>query len=155
SNTVQAFNGFMEVAKGDLDINPQLVLANGAVGGMSANMIQNPDDNGRGTKYWATVHERLKAAGVTPAQVQVVWIKETNPAPHRGGFPKYVQALQSELGNIVRVLPRRFPNVKLTYLSSRTYGGWAKTLPGRAAPGNSEPFSYESGFAVKWLIEQQ
>jgi hypothetical protein len=45
--------------------------------------------------------------------------------------------------------------VKLTYLSSRTYGGWAKTLPGRAAPGNSEPFSYESGFAVKWLIEQQ
>src|SRR5207249_1519137 len=109
-----------------------------AVGGRSASMIQNPDDNGRGAEYWATVEDRLRAAGVTRQQVQVVWIKETNPAPHEGGFPKYVQDLQGQLANIVRILPRRFPNVKLTYLSSRTYGGWAKTMPGRAAPGNSE-----------------
>jgi hypothetical protein len=56
---------------------------------------------------------------------------------------------------IVKVLPRRFPNVKLVYLSSRTYGGWAKAQPGRISPGNSEPYSYETGFAVKWLIERQ
>jgi hypothetical protein len=64
--------------------------------------------------------------------------------------------LQSELTRIVQVLPKRFPNVKLVYLSSRTYGGWAKAPRGRAGgPGNSEPYSYETGFAVKWLIEQQ
>jgi hypothetical protein len=154
SNTVQAFNGFMEAARKSSDVNPKLVLVNGAVGGMSAHMIQNPDD-GRGRQYWATVGQRLKAAGVTPAQVQVVWIKETNPAPHLDGFPAYVQALQSELVKIVQIVSKRFPNMKLAYLSSRTYGGWAKTPPGRQAPGNSEPFSYESGFAVKWLIEQQ
>jgi hypothetical protein len=122
---------------------------------MSANMIQNPDDEGRGTKYWATVDERLAAAGVTRAQVQVIWMKETNPGPHGGGFPKYIQKLQSELTKIVQILPQRFPNAKLVYLSSRTYAGWAKAMPGRAAPGNSEPYSYETGFAVKWLIEQQ
>jgi hypothetical protein len=100
------------------------------------------------------VDERLKAAGVTGMQVQAVWIKETDPAPHEGGFPKYTQALESELAKIVQILPRRFPNLKLAYLSSRTYGGWARR-PGGGMPGNSEPFSYESGFAVKWLIERQ
>jgi hypothetical protein len=155
SNTVQSFDGFMKVAQGDRDLNPKVVLVNGAVGGMSANMIQNPEDQGRGTKYWATVDERLKAAGVTRAQVQAIWLKETNPAPHEGGFPKYIQALQSELTKIVQVIHQRFPNVKLVYLSSRTYGGWAKARAGRAAPGNSEPYSYETGFAVKWLIEDQ
>jgi hypothetical protein len=155
SNTVQSFQGFMDVARADKEVNPRVVLVNGAVGGMSANMIQNPDDKARGTKYWATVDERLKAAGVTRAQVQVIWMKETNPGPHEGGFPKYIHKLQSELTRIVQILPQRFPNAKLVYLSSRTYAGWAKAMPGRAAPGNSEPYSYETGFAVKWLIEQQ
>jgi hypothetical protein len=39
--------------------------------------------------------------------------------------------------------------VKLCYLSPRTYGGYAKTGL------NPEPYAYESGFSVKWLIEQQ
>ncbi len=154
SNTVQAFAGFTKVAQRDRDVNPKLVLVNGAVGGMSATMIQKPDDQQRGTKYWTTVDERLTAAGVTGMQVQVVWIKETDPAPQTGGFPKYTQTLESELTKIVQILHRRFPNLKLAYLSSRTYGGWARR-PGGGVPGNSEPFSYESGFAVKWLIERQ
>jgi hypothetical protein len=39
--------------------------------------------------------------------------------------------------------------LRLAYLSSRTFGGFAKT------PLNPEPYAYESGFAVKWLIERQ
>jgi hypothetical protein len=154
SNTVQAFDGFMQVARADPNVNPKVLLVNGAVGGMSAFFIQDPNDHKNGTKYWATVDTRLQAAGVTRAQVQVVWIKETDPAPHVGDFPKYIQDLQAELANVVRILPPRFPNVKLAYFSSRTYGGWAVN-PNGGEPGNSEPFSYESGFAVKWLIERQ
>ena len=154
SNTVQAFAGFMQVAQGDTDINPRVVLVNGAVGGMSANMIQNPSE-GRGAKYWATVDDRLKTADVTRNQVQVIWLKETNPGPHEGGFPKYIQDLQAELTRIVQFLPGRFPHLKLVYLSSRTYAGWARARPPRTSPGNSEPYSYETGFAVKWLIERQ
>jgi hypothetical protein len=154
SNTVQAFAGFMQVAQADKEINPRVVLVNGARGGMSAFHIQNPDDKASGTTYWTSVDDKLKAAGVTRAQVQVIWIKETNPAPHQGAFPKYIQTLQAELTRIVQILPKRFPNVKLVYLSSRTYGGWARGRGGRG-PGNSEPYSYETGFAVKWLIEQQ
>ena len=154
SNTVQCSAGFIAAAAADSTRNPKVVIVNGAVGGMSANMIQNPDDKGRGTKYWETVDERLKEAGVTRAQVQVIWLKETNPAPHEGGFPQYTQKLQAELTRIVQIFPPRFPNIRLVYLSSRTYGGWAKGRPPRG-PGNSEPYSYETGFAVKWLIEQQ
>ena len=127
---------------------------NGAVGGMPASVAQYEDGEIGGRKYWPIVNDRLKAAGVTPNQVQVVWIKETNPAPHSGGFPKYTQDLQGQITKIVQLLPKRFPKVKLVYLSSRTYGGWAHR-PGGGVPGNSEPYSYETGFAVKWLIEQQ
>lgn len=155
SNTVQAFNGFTDAVDADPETNPDLVLVNGAVGGMSAAMIQDPSDQNSGTKYWTIVDQRLEAASVTRSQVQLIWIKETNPGPHEGVFPKYVRALEAELTNIVQILPQRFPNVKLVYLSSRTYGGWAKRRPDGRGPGNSEPFSYESGFAVKWLIQRQ
>jgi hypothetical protein len=157
SNTVQAFQGFLQLAREDQELNPKVVLVNGAMGGMSARMVQDPDDQGSGTRYWARVDEQLKAAGVTRAQVQVVWIKETDPAgQQQGGFPNSTRQLQAELTRIVQVLPRRFANVKLVYLSSRTYGGWAKAPPGKSGgPGNSEPYSYETGFAVKWLLEQQ
>jgi len=85
---------------------------------------------------------------VTRAQVQAVWIKQADAGPSQG-FPRYAQTLQAELANIVRLLHERFPNLKLVYLSSRTYGGWARTRL------NPEPYAYESGFAVKWLIEEQ
>ena len=165
SNTLQCFKGFQEAAAADREINPKVVLVNGAVGGIPAEVAQHEDgqrklgqgEQARVVKYWMEVDNRLKQAGVTPKQVEVVWIKETNPAPHRGGFPKYTQDLQAQITKIVQLLPRRFPNVQLVYLSSRSWGGWAKVPPGSKArqPGNSEPYSYETGFAVKWLIERQ
>src|SRR5262249_10252372 len=103
---------------------------------------------GSGAKYWATVDLRLKQAGVTRAQIQAVWIKQADAGPTEG-FPAYAKTLQGELQKIVTLLPRRFPNVKLAYLSSRTYAGYAT---GRLNP---EPYAYESGFSVKWLIEEQ
>jgi hypothetical protein len=94
------------------------------------------------------VDDRLKKAGLTPAQVQAVWIKQADAGPTEG-FPKYAQTLQGELVRVAHVLHDRFPNLKLAYLSSRTYGGYATIRL------NPEPYAFESGFAVKWLIEQQ
>jgi hypothetical protein len=85
---------------------------------------------------------------VTRAQVQVAWIKQADAGPTQG-FPGYARTLHAELRQIVQLLHDRFPNLKLVYLSSRTYGGYART------PLNPEPYAYESGFAVKWLIEEQ
>jgi hypothetical protein len=148
SNTSQISQGFQKALAGAQEKNPRLVFVNGAQGGMTAAAIQDPEDNGRGTKYWTTVDDRLSASGVSRAQVQAVWIKQADAGPTQG-FPAYARKLQEELTRIVQLLPGRFPNIKLVYLSGRTYGGFAKTRL------NPEPYAYESGFSVKWLIEKQ
>jgi Cu/Ag efflux protein CusF len=148
SNASQASQGF-ERALADFDQkNPQLQFVNGAQGGMTAEVIDDPDDGGRGAQYWRVVDDRLKQAGVTRAQVQAAWIKQADAGP-RQGFPEYAKKLQAEQKTIVQILHDRFPNLKLCYLSSRTYGGYATTAL------NPEPYAYESGFGVKWLIEEQ
>lgn len=148
SNTSQASQAFGELLSKDADRNPKLVFVNGAQGGMTAKAIQNPNDGATGTKYWGVVEQRLKAAGATAAQVQAVWIKQADAGPSQG-FPKYAETLSTELEAIARVVAERFPNAKLAFLSSRTYGGYATTGL------NPEPYAYESAFSVRWLIERQ
>jgi hypothetical protein len=147
SNTTQEFSAFKQLADKDEGKNPRLVIVDGAQGGMTAAAIQNVEGP-RGKQFWNTVEERLKRAEVSRAQVQVAWIKEADAGPSEG-FPKYARTLQEELSKIVRLMHQRFPNLKMVYLSSRIFGGYAKTRL------NPEPYAYESGFSVKWLIEQQ
>jgi hypothetical protein len=147
SNTGQASNGFAKALGRDREHIPNVQFVDGAVGGMTASRIQNPSAPD-GAKYWEAVDQRLKAAGVTRAQVQATWIKEADAGPSEG-FPGYAKKLEGELKRVVQLLPGRFPNCKLVYLSSRTYGGYARTKL------NPEPYAYESGFSVRWLIEEQ
>ena len=148
SNATQEFSAFQQMAERDQRKNPLLTIVDGAQGGMTALRIQDPDDHGSGTRYWDEVDRRLKAAGVTRAQVEVAWVKEADAQPTQA-FPKHAEMLTDELVKIARVLHDRFSNMKLAYVSSRTYGGYAKTNL------NPEPFAYETGFAVKWLVERQ
>jgi hypothetical protein len=148
SNTTQEFSAFQKAADADKAKNPKLVLVDGAQGAMTAARIQDPEAKNGGEQFWATVDQRLKTAGVTRAQVQVAWVKEADARP-ADAFPKHAQTLEAELAKIAQVLHDRFPNLKLVYVSSRIYAGYATT------PLNPEPYAYESGFAVKWLIEKQ
>jgi hypothetical protein len=147
SNTSQASQGFQKALVPVDNVNPRLTFINGAVGGQTAAIIQSAE-SAQGAKYWAIVDKRLEDAKLARAQVQVIWIKEADAGPSEG-FPKYAKKLEEELVRIVQIVPKRFPNAKLVYLSSRTYGGYATTKL------NPEPYAYESGFSVKWLIERQ
>lgn len=150
-------DGFMEQAARYPDRNPHLVIVDGAVSGRAANAIV--PGGVYYTTYWPMVITRLSQAGVTANQVQVIWLKEANPCPGqaicgnrnltpaRGDWPGYAQELQQHLELIVRELEQRFPNLKQIFVSPRTYGGYALTTL------NPEPFAFETGFAVKWLIE--
>jgi Cu/Ag efflux protein CusF len=147
SNTTQEFSAFKRLANPSGKKNLKLQIVDGAQGSMTAARIADPESPG-GRQFWTTVEQRLRGSYSSPAQVQVAWIKEADAGPHTG-FPDYARTLQGELRRIVQHMHERFPNLKMVYLSSRTYAGWART------PLNPEPYAYESGFSVKWLIEEQ
>jgi hypothetical protein len=80
----------------------------------------------------------------------LVWLKqaEINPAQW-GDFPAHAQVLRNDIAIILGKLTTKFPNLRLAYLSSRIYAGYATTTL------NPEPYAYESAFSVRWLIEAQ
>ena len=145
SNASLEFNAFLRLANDDPAKNESVVIVNGAQGGWTSNKLaENPD-----AEYWQVLDQRLANNGLTPAQVQVVWLKEARGGVKNEPFPQEPQILQAQLQSIVQIVQARYPNVKIVYLSSRIYGGYA------TGPLNPEPIAYHSGFAVKWLIEAQ
>ena len=142
SNTTQEYQAFMRSAAADRSMSPRVLLVDGAQGGQDAERIKDP-----AAPFWSRVDERLARAGAAARQVQVVWLKQAIAREMRP-FPQDARGLQQSLGSVVEILRTRYPNLKLVYLSSRTYAGYATT------PLNPEPYAYQSGFAVKWLIRE-
>lgn len=143
SNTVSEFESFRHLAARTPGLNPALTIVNGAQSGNDAERIHRGD-----APYWRAVDGQLAAVRTTPAQVQVVWLKQAIAAERRV-FPADAGALRHRLHSIIAVLQDRFANLRLVYLSSRTYAGYATTSL------NPEPFAYDSGFAVKWAIQDR
>jgi hypothetical protein len=142
SNPSIEFPAFQKRVAGDTDVNLLLVTVNGCVGSQAAHMISDPHAN-----YWKTVGERLSAANVTPAQVEAVWLKEVNPGANP--WETAVTNLHDDEVKILHILHNGFPNLKTTYVTSRSYGGYTEL------GGSPEPAAYETGFAVKALVNDQ
>ena len=96
------------VASGTLNttiVEPRDVYREAAMGGAFAVIVfhnhpsgdpaPSPDDVG--------LTQRLKAAGVSPKQVQVVWLKQAIARP-AAGFPAETKRLQELLSKIVNIL---------------------------------------------------
>jgi lysophospholipase L1-like esterase len=143
SNTTQEFREFQKLAAGEAGLHPALVLVDGAQGGRAADTTADPQAG-----YWKVAAQRLAEAGVTEKQVQVAWLKQAIIQP-RAPFPAEVRRLEGYLAETIRNLAARYPNLRIVYLSSRIYGGYAET------PLNPEPHAYESGFAVRRVIAAQ
>jgi hypothetical protein len=143
SNTSREFSHFIRLAEADARKNPSLVLIDAARNSASATVIGDPSGD-----YWMHVDRQLQRGEVTTGQVQVAWLKTVNPR-ERLGFPENARRLQGALRSIVEILGTKFPQLKLVYVSSRIYGGYSET------DLHPEPSAYESGFAVKRLIEER
>jgi hypothetical protein len=143
ANADQEFRALERAAAGDLEINPAVTLVDGAMGGWDARRIARP-----GAGYWRAVDRRLAAEGATAGDVQVVWLKTVISGEDRA-FPADAKALRNQLRSIVTLLTRRFRSLRLVYVSSRSYGGYA------VSPFNPEPAAYDGGFAVKWLVQER
>lgn len=144
SNAQMEFGRFVELASQDSRVNSHLIIINGAISNMTADRWSNPDPN---LSPWDELNRRLQQAGVTPAQVQVAWTKNT--LVQGGEFPAKAEELQGHLETIARRLKSNFPNLKIAYFSSRT----RSYLYERGL--SPEPVAYETGFAVRWMIAKQ
>ena len=160
SNTNQEFCGnsldgvschawtFMgQAAASELVEKEGLVIVNGAMGGQVSAAWEYPDS----PNYTRIRDQLLAPLGLSEQQVQIVWVKVANPQPSIS-LPEPEAdaiALLRQMGNIARTLKIRYPNLQQVFLSSRIYAGYATTTL------NPEAYAYESGFAVKWLVEAQ
>lgn len=179
SNAADEFGVFASTAADNSSVNhTTLVIANGAKGGITAcywTVAQGtPPCGASATNQYDRVRDNvLTPLGVTEGQVEAVWIKEANGGPGVSGCgaggelpcnslcdPSNVgcsntstttEALRYELqlGEILRAAQSRWPNLKVAFLTSRIYAGYATD------DLNPEPYAYEYGFSVKWLIEAQ
>lgn len=146
SNTFREFQDFITIVEGKTA--PAIVLVNAAQAGESISKWADPQS---GT--WDIADSALSDAGVTADQVQAAWVKvveRIGSLDDLEPFPVDAQTYQEELVEVLRNAKDRYPNLRVAYLSSRIYGGYAT-----APPPGPEPLPYENGFGVKWTIEQQ
>jgi lysophospholipase L1-like esterase len=143
SNATQEFSRFKQVADRSPLKSPRVVIVDCAQGGQA--MAEWAPANAR---PWEEARRRLAAAKVSPRQVQAAWIKLANKGP-TGSLQDHGRKLERDTLAVLRNAKAQFPNLRIAYLGSRTYGG-------NAIGGlNPEPYAYESAFAARWLIQRQ
>jgi hypothetical protein len=152
SNTTMEFSTFKQKADADPLKSPAVVIVDTAQGARVASVWANDAGGNRGPDPWPVVDQRLKEARVAPQQVQVAWVKHAQNQPHTlSAMPRMMHAQYLAANTLLTLqrLHQRFPNLRVAYLSSRIYAGYATT------PLNPEPYAYEGAFAVRWLIQSQ
>ena len=147
SVTFDDFAQFMVDANADPMKNPHLVLVPGAQPKAGAKDMANST-----SPFWtAILNYYLPQSGVTANQVVAAWVMDVIANP-TGSFPSDMASLQNDLERMTQNLHTFFPNLKLVYFTSRYYGGYSY---GVRDPADVEPYAYQSGFAVKWAIQDQ
>lgn len=143
SNATQEFSRFKQIADQSPLKSGRVTIVDCAQGGQA--MAQWVPVNGR---PWQVAHERLAKAGVSPGQVQIAWVKLANVGPS-GSLEEHGRKLERDTLAVLHNARAAFPNLRVAYLGSRIYAGYATTGL------NPEPYAYESAFVVRWLIDRQ
>jgi len=130
----------------DPGVQNSIVTVNGAQSGQSADRWVTPEP---GTNPWSVLSSRISSAGLSKEQVQVVWLKQANRDTAETPGLEDAMLLKSNLVYMVKKLKTDYPAIKIIYVSSRIYAGYA------SGHSSIEPLAYESGFAFRWLIQDQ
>ena len=144
STTGLDWDAFVPLVAGESDINPQVVLVNGAVSGHPLSRWIQPTDF-----PWGYIADRVTDTGLSPAQIQVAWVMMPDRPPTPPPFPEGQEVVREQLQTVLRILKTNYPNLHLAFMSSHQYAGYG--TGNITEPGNG----YEHGFAVKWTIESQ
>ena len=121
-----------------------LDIVNGAKGGEPAPNWDEPTD----ANYDRILTQVLTSQGLTEAQVQIIWLKLTTSGPTISLPNSNAEAFQlvGLLADIVRTFRIRYPNIRMVFVSSRIYAGYAG-YPVPMSGAHPEPYAHESGFS--------
>ena len=151
SNTEDHFIGF--IGQWELAGSPgapTLVIIDGAQGGQDARQWDETEEP------WTTF---LNAIGPRVNQVQALWLMQAHRRPGiegTGEFPGETLVLRDRLRRIGIRAFQELPNLKIIFLGNRMWAGYADPASqGGVSRRSFEPFAYETGFAARWLIEDQ
>ncbi|MGA7909716.1 MAG: hypothetical protein WCA16_20080, partial [Candidatus Sulfotelmatobacter sp.] len=138
SNAIIEFAGFKQMADADSRVNhSSMVVINGAKGAMTGcawtTMNETPREHGchmppfLPNQYDRIRDEQLKPAGLAEDQVEVIWMKNADPRPDVALPAKDAEAYhyEREIGDMARAARARYPNLKLMFITSRIYAGYA------------------------------
>ena len=137
---------FVSFANADPSRNPQLVVVNGA---QPAGAMSDWADPTSG--FWSTIlNFLLPNVGLTANQVVAVWVEDIRSYP-TGTFPGDITQLEADLTSAIQVALTKFPNLKVMYISSSPYTGYAPSNKKQ----EQEPYAYETAFAAQEVIADQ
>lgn len=146
-------------------VNPDVAIAD--CDQSSATMSVWAGAIGTSSPFWQNcINTVLPNAGLSANQIEAVAIEAAAGSPRDGfgtmsslthipcksGDERTVAACYAEqnTATVLRELKQQWPNLKIAYLYNRSYGGWAA-----ADSLNPEPYAYEDGFSVQFLILAQ
>lgn len=161
SNAGEVFATFIQLAKSNPSVNHKTldILIGAGQGqvacywtvafGSPSNAC--PQDPPTTNEYDRVQTHVLAPAHLTEDQVQVIWLYDCDRFPMVSLPSSKADAftLEGYYGGIARAVRLRYPNVRLMFLTSREYAGYANNKL------NPEPYAYESGFSAKWVIQAQ
>ena len=153
---------FMARANANPGKNPKLSIAYGFE-------YQLPGGNGGtgepgpNSVFYRTLDHALKEQGVTPRQVQIIWLSMpvsgrswgTNLPPEARTFPADARRSKQAWKEIVHAIHIRYPNVKLIYSSTKGAMYMSPRDNAEFDGGPIEPWNHDAAWGVKWVIEDQ
>ena len=142
--------------------NPKLFIAYGfeyqLPGGNKG--VGNP---GPDSIFYKSLDHALKEQGLTPQQVQIVWLSMpvsgrswgTNLPLVARNFPADAQQSKQAWQEIVHAIYARYPNVKIIYSSTKAAMYMTPRDNAEFDGGPIEPWNHDAAWGVKWVIEDQ
>ncbi len=133
------------------ELHPRFEFINAAVPGAGLLRMKNWATEPPQSKSWQRAKELTSRPGYSPLQVQaLLFIASDSPAHPKAllpqpQFPTQIEELQRKQSTVLARFAKDYPNLQVAFLMSdglRHYSG-------------VEPYAYQEGFGVKWLIESQ
>ncbi|MGB4929409.1 MAG: hypothetical protein WBP43_05525, partial [Chitinophagales bacterium] len=126
STAGNTFNTFKSTVNNTPDLyNPCLKFVNLCLGGKGLESMVPPHNN----LLWAYITDTLMVdAEISKEQVQIGWIKTASKDDSIPEFPMQADSLYDKYIPTIQRMKENFPNLKILYMSSHAYGGYAGEL---------------------------